>query len=259
MSKRLANKVAIVTGAARGIGRAIAEQFAIEDARVVIVDILEDECRALAAEINARAGGEVAAAMRLDVRDAANWQQVVALATSRFGGLDILVNNAGFLAQSDAVNCDEEEWDKVIDTNMKGPFLGIKHAVPELRKRGGGSLINIASIGGIVATHICGAYHTSKGGVRLLSKHAAVAYGPDNIRSNAICPSTIMTDMVAGLPPKLRDAAAKGTALRRFGTTEEVARAAVFLASDEAAFITGADIPVDGGITAMRPSAPAED
>ena len=258
MAGRLTNKVAIVTGGGRGIGRAIVEQYALEDARVVITDILDPEIAALSAELNEKAGADVTVSHHLDVRDAASWQSVIALANSAFGGLDILVNNAGFLAQADAVNCSEEEWDKILDTNMKGPFLGIKYAVPELRKRGGGSIVNIASIGGMVATHICAAYHSSKGGLRLLSKHAAVAYGPDNIRSNAICPSTIMTDMVAGLPPKLRDAAAKGTALRRFGTTEEVARCAVFLASDEAAFITGADIPVDGGITAMRPSAPAD-
>jgi cyclopentanol dehydrogenase len=251
---RLTNKVAIVSGAARGIGQAIVQEFAKEGARVVIGDVLDDQIKAVAEGLNKTQGSEVAASIHLDVRQAAEWQAAIALATSKFGGVDVLVNNAGVLMPSDAVNCSEEEWDKILDTNTKGSFLGIKYAVPAMRKRGGGSIVNIASTGGMLGTKVCAAYHTSKGGVRLLSKHAAVAYGAENIRSNAICPGTVLTDMVKDLPQKMRDASAKATALKRYGKVEEVARAAVFLASDESSFVTGVDLPVDGGATSMRPS-----
>ena len=126
LSTFLQGKVAIVTGGGRGIGRAIVEQYALEGAKVVITDILDAEIEALSAELNAKAGADVTVFHHLDVRDAASWQSVVALALNTFGGLDILVNNAGYLAQSDAVNCEEDEWDKILDTNMKGSWLGIK-------------------------------------------------------------------------------------------------------------------------------------
>jgi NAD(P)-dependent dehydrogenase (short-subunit alcohol dehydrogenase family) len=251
---RLSNKVAVVSGAARGIGEAIVREFAAEGAKLVIGDVLDDQIKAVAEALNKTQGSEVAVAVHLDVRKAAEWQAAIDLAMSKFGGLDVLVNNAGVLMPSDAVNCSEEEWDKILDTNTKGSFLGIKYAVPAMRKRGAGSIVNIASTGGMLGTKVCAAYHTSKGGVRLLSKHAAVAYGPDKIRSNAICPGTVMTDMIKDLPQKMRDASAKATALKRYGKVEEVAKVALFLASDDSTFVTGIDLAVDGGATNMRPS-----
>jgi cyclopentanol dehydrogenase len=248
---KLAGKVAVISGAARGIGQAIAQEFAKEGAKIVIGDVLDDQMKAVSEAINKIQGSEVAAAVHLDVREAGQWQAAVDLATAKFGGLDVLVNNAGILAMSDAVNCTEEEWDRIFDVNAKGSFLGIKYAVPAMRKRGGGSIVNIASIGGIQATKVTAAYHASKGGARLLSKHAAVAYGRENIRSNALCPGTVETDIVKDVPDKLKEAAARGTCLKRFGKVEEVAKVAVFLASDASSYVTGADIAVDGGATAM--------
>jgi NAD(P)-dependent dehydrogenase (short-subunit alcohol dehydrogenase family) len=246
-----------VTGASSGLGLSMALTLARAGAKVAVAARRVDRLESLCADIAALDGRAVAVAM--DVTDAASVAAGFARAQAEFGTLDICVNNAGIVRKESPDTPDDAAWRDTMATNLDGANLVARTAAAAMRAHGGGgSIVNIASIGGMVATHICAAYHSSKGGVRLLSKHAAVAYGPDNIRSNAICPSTIMTDMVAGLPPKLRDAAAKGTALRRFGTTEEVARCAVFLASDEAAFITGADIPVDGGITAMRPSAPAD-
>lgn len=250
MSKRLTNKVAIVTGGGRGIGRAIVEQYALEDARVVITDILDAEIEALSAELNARAGAEVTAFHHLDVRDAATWQSVIALATSKFGGLDILVNNAGYLAQSDAVNCSEEEWDKILDTNMKGPFLGIKYSVPELRKRGGGSIVNIASIATARTVPMHGAYAAAKNAMVSMSKYLAVENARYNVRVNVAAPGMIDTESLRWSFGHDDDAAAaveERIPMGRFGNTDEMASAILFFASDEASYITGQYLLVDGG------------
>jgi cyclopentanol dehydrogenase len=248
---RLANKVAIVSGAARGMGAAEATLFAKEGAKIILGDVRDDQCKAVADDINKTHGSEVAVALYLDVRLIADWTKAVALATSKFGGLDILINNAAILVETDIVNCTEADWDRVIDVNQKGTFLGMKVAVPAMRKRGGGSIVNVSSIGGLIGTPGYAAYHASKGAVRTLAKHGAVMYGAENIRCNTIYPGPVLTDMISGLNEEAYETTVRATALKRFGSCEEIAHAALFLASDDSSFITGADLTVDGGYTAI--------
>jgi len=245
---RLQGKVAIVTGAASGMGAATARRFAREGAKVVIADTLEDEGRQVAAAI-----GEAALFHRLDVTDEAEWQAVVASTTERFGGLDILVNNAGISGSAYADLFDMVGWHKVMEVNATGVFLGMKHAVPAMRARGGGSIVNFSSISGFVGqARIHMSYNASKGAVRIMTKSAAVQFGRDKIRVNSVHPGLMppMRTSGATADPALRAEMTKRIPLGRTGEVDEVANAVLFLASDEASYITGTELVVDGGFLA---------
>ncbi|MBV9118051.1 MAG: glucose 1-dehydrogenase [Acetobacteraceae bacterium] len=245
---RLQEKVAIVTGAASGMGAATARRFAREGAKVVIADTLEDEGRQVAAAI-----GEATLFHRLDVTDEAGWQAVVASTTERFGGLDILVNNAGISGSAYADLFDMVGWHKVMEVNATGVFLGMKHAVPAMRARGGGSIVNLSSISGFVGqARIHMSYNASKGAVRIMTKSAAVQLGPDKIRVNSVHPGWMppMRTSGATADPALRAEMMKRIPLGRSGEVDEVANAVLFLASDEASYITGTELVVDGGFIA---------
>jgi 3(or 17)beta-hydroxysteroid dehydrogenase len=247
---RLPGKVAIITGAAHGMGAQEAKLFAREGAKVMIADILEEEGKQLEAEIT-QAGGE-AMFVRVDVTSEADWKRVVEATVARFGKLHILVNNAGLSSTSVADPMDTDGWRRIMEVNATGVFLGTKHAIPAMKQAGGGSIVNISSIMGFVGGESGHpAYHASKGAVRIFTKATAVKYGPDGIRANSVHPG-FMPPMRSARP---RDAAAlqtlvDQTPLRRTGKPIEVAYAVLFLASDEASFITGTELVVDGGFIA---------
>ena len=247
---RMENKVALISGGARGMGAVEAKLFVSEGAKVVIADVLEEEGRKTEAEIN-ETGGECLF-VKLDVTSEADWQRAVASTVARFGKLDVLVNNAGIYRTHLVEETTSEEWDQVMDINAKGVFLGTKHAIPEMRKAGGGSIINISSVAGLVGSLESSAYNASKGAVRLLTKTTAIQYAKEGIRANSIHPGTIETMMTA---PMLAEEAYRQdrltkTPLGRFGQPEDVAYAALYLASDESSFVTGSELVIDGGRTA---------
>ena len=251
---RLASKVAFITGAGTGIGRACAELFAREGARVALAGRRREPLESTARGIH-EAGGE-ALAVTCDVTQAAQVEQAMAATVSRFGRLDVLVNNAGALLVADAAETSEEEWDRLMDVNLKGPFLVSREAVKQMRRNGGGAIVNIGSVLGLVAMPKRAAYAASKGGLVLLTKAMALDHAAESIRVNCICPSIVDTELVQGLfatqadPEAARRARAQAIPLGRFGQPVDVAQLAVFLASDESSWITGAAIPVDGGLTA---------
>ena len=249
---RLENKVALISGGARGQGAAEARLFAREGARVVIGDILEEEGHQVEAEINELVGECLF--VRLDVTSESDWVQAVAAAAGRFGKLDILVNNAGIFKLGSVEDTSEALWDEIMDINSKGVFLGTKAAIPEMRKAGGGSIINISSVAGLIGTAYSAAYGASKGAVRLLTKSTAIQYAREGIRANSIHPGVIDTPMTA--PNLLADETSRqrSTArhpLGRLGQAEDVAYGALFLASDESSFMTGSELVIDGGLTAQ--------
>ena len=249
---RLEGKVAIISGGARGMGAAEAKLFAREGAKVIICDVLEDEGRQTEAEIN-EVGGD-AVFVKLDVTSQDEWENAVNTAIERFGKLDILVNNAGIIVQSTIEDMTVELWDKVMDVNAKGVFLGTKTAIPHMKEAGGGSIVNISSISGIVGQdNVNAGYNASKGAVRIFTKAAAVQYAKENIRVNSIHPGPIATPMTAEgrADPERVALTLDRTPLGRYGEPEEVANAVVFLASDEASYVTGSEIVVDGGYTAQ--------
>jgi len=249
---RLKGKVAIISGGARGMGAAEAKLFAREGAKVIICDVLEDEGRQTEAEIN-EVGGD-AVFVKLDVTSQDEWENAVNTAIERFGKLDILVNNAGIIVQSTIEDMTVELWDKVMDVNAKGVFLGTKTAIPHMKEVGGGSIVNISSISGIVGQdNVNAGYNASKGAVRIFTKAAAVQYAKENIRVNSIHPGPIATPMTAEgrADPERVALTAERTPLGRYGEPEEVANAVLFLASDEASYVTGSEIVVDGGYTAQ--------
>lgn len=253
---RLAGKIAIVTGGAVGIGQACVRRMSEEGARVAIFDVLETEGRALAAELVSQ--GRTAAFWRVDVADEAAVKTAIDAVAAHFGGLSVLVNNAGVSGSpkpTDQVTSDE--WDRVQSINVKGVFFGVKHAIPHLRAAHGGSIINLSSIAGLIGIGGLAAYHASKGAVRLMSKNDAITYAPDRIRVNSIHPGYIWTPMVENhlraTSPDLEAAkAAAGLAhpIGHMGEPDDIAWAVVWLASDEARFVTGAEIVIDGGYTA---------
>ncbi|MGX6444228.1 SDR family NAD(P)-dependent oxidoreductase [Neobacillus sp. K501] len=245
---RLSRKVALVTGGGSGIGRSTAIRFAKEGAKVTVADLdsLGGEETVSLIKDN---GGE-AIFIRTDVKDAKQISNAVNTTVSSFGGLHILFNNAG-IANSEvkSVDLDEEEWDRVIDINLKGVFLGIKYAVPELIKSGGGAIINTSSLLGLKGKKYQAAYNASKAGVVLLTQNAALEYGKNNIRVNAIAPGVIDTNIIEDWKQDERKwpIISRANALGRIGNPDEVANAVLFLASDEASFVTGATLSVDGG------------
>ena len=246
---RLAGKVAIITGGASGMGAEECRIFAREGAKVIIADILEDEARKVEAEI-AEAGGE-AAFIRLDVTSEADWQSAVDAAVRRFGKLDVLVNNAGIGGSSGAESLNAQRWDAFMNINAKGVFLGMLYAIPAMKEAGGGSIVNISSISGIVgqeAVHM--GYNASKGAVRTVTKSAAVQYARDGIRVNSVHPGLMPPMRTTALSSDRRGEMMANVPMRRAGRTEEVGNAVLFLASDEASYITGAELVVDGGFTA---------
>ena len=247
---RLEGKVALISGGARGMGAEEARIFAREGAKVIIGDISEGEGKAVKAQI-AEAGGQ-ALFVRLDVTEESDWTNAVNQAVSRFGKLDILVNNAGISSRAFTDDTAIDAWDKIMEVNSKGVFLGTRAAVPKMLEAGGGSIINISSIMGLVGSaggHP--AYNASKGAVRIFSKAMAVRHGKDDIRVNSVHPG-FMPPMASGIAydQEQRRGSLEQTHLGREGRIEEVANAVLFLASDEASYITGAELAVDGGFTA---------
>ena len=247
---RLKGKVALISGGARGQGAAEARLFVGEGAKVVIGDVLDAETGKTAEEINPKAGGRAAVAIHLDVTRAADWRAAVDTCTREFGGLDILINNAGIFNTTGLEETTEELWDTVVNINQKGVWLGMKFAVPVMRQRGGGSIVNISSVAGLTGSTGSTAYHGTKGAVRLLTKAAAVQYGPNQIRVNSVHPGIIATQMIDIVPKQQRERFTNFVPLRREGTAEDVARVVLFLASDDASYVTGAEFVVDGGLTA---------
>jgi cyclopentanol dehydrogenase len=249
---RLAGKVALISGGARGMGAAEARLFAREGARVVIADVLDTEARAVEADVAAK-GGEVAS-VRLDVTREAEWEQAVALAVARFGRLDVLVNNAGIGAAGRVEDTTADAWDQVMDVNAKGVFLGTKAAIPAMRRAGGGSIVNISSQLGLVGMDDSSPQYTaSKGAVRLLTKTTALQYAREGIRCNSVHPGPIVTPMTERrrADPAVYQRMLSRIPLGRYGQPEEVAYAVLYLASDESAFVTGSELVIDGGWTAQ--------
>jgi NAD(P)-dependent dehydrogenase (short-subunit alcohol dehydrogenase family) len=249
---RLTGKVALISGGARGMGAAEARLFAAEGAKVVIGDVLEAQGREVEAEIKA-AGGE-AVFVRLDVTDEADWQRAVQTAVSQFGQLHILVNNAGVSGQGRVEDVTLEEWNRVMDINSTGVFLGTKTAIPAMRQAGGGSIVNISSQLGLVGVdNSSPQYQASKGSVRLLTKATAMQYAQDGIRVNSVHPGPIETPMTEARrsDPEVRALMLSRIPLGRYGQAADVAMGVLYLASDEASFITGSELVIDGGWTAQ--------
>lgn len=248
---RLKGKVALITGGARGQGAAEARLFVEEGARVVITDILDEEGKKLEAEI-IELGGECLF-MHQDVSSSQDWEKIVSATVRQFGKIDILLNNAGIAVWGTNDDTSEEIWDNVMDINAKSVFLGTKYVVPEMKKSGGGSIINVSSISGIIGQPtIQPVYNASKGAVRIFTKSTAVQYGQYGIRANSIHPGGVDTDMIAhrvqGDESKQR---IKDTVpLQRIAQPIEIAYGALFLASDESSYMTGSEMVIDGGVTA---------
>jgi NAD(P)-dependent dehydrogenase (short-subunit alcohol dehydrogenase family) len=249
---RLAGKVALISGGARGMGAAEARLFAREGARVVIGDVLEREGRAVEAEIVTK-GGE-ALFVPLDVTREADWERAVSSTVERFGLLNVLVNNAGIGAAGRLEDTTAEAWDRVMEVNAKGVFLGTKAAIPAMRRAGGGSIVNISSQLGIVGMdNSSPQYQASKGAVRLLTKSTALQYAREGIRANSVHPGPIVTPMTE---PRRADPAnyrlmLSRIPLGRYGEADEVAYGVLYLASDESAWVTGSELVIDGGWTAQ--------
>tara|TARA_B100000676_G_scaffold276086_1_gene296735 strand:- start:3759 stop:4499 length:741 start_codon:yes stop_codon:yes gene_type:complete len=245
---RLMDKVAIVTGAASGMGAATAKLFAAEGAKVVITDILEEEGKGLADEI----GGE-AHFRKLDVTSEVDWDALVVETLSIYGRIDVLINNAGVSgSHPDVLNTDT--WDEQMNINARGVFLGMRAVIPKMRDAGGGSIVNISSISGLTGqkfVHM--GYNAAKGAVRLASKAASVQFARDNIRVNSVHPGLMpaMRTSMMSADPEVRRKMINAVPMGREGRVEEVAHANLFLASDDASYITGIEVPVDGGFVAQ--------
>jgi NAD(P)-dependent dehydrogenase (short-subunit alcohol dehydrogenase family) len=249
---RLAGKVALISGGASGMGQSEAIIFAREGARVVVGDLLELEGRQTVDKIVA-AGGQ-ARFVKLDVTSETDWQHAVKDAVTAFGKLDLLVNNAGISGTFDPDLASTTAWDALMSINAKGVFLGMKSAEPAMRAAGGGAIVNISSISGFVGQdRVHMAYNASKGAVRIMTKSAAVQYAQHGIRVNSVHPGIMppMRTSKASADPAWREKSLRAVPMKREGRVEEVAYAVLFLASDEASYITGAELVVDGGYLAV--------
>ena len=250
---RLAGKVALISGGARGMGAAEARLFAREGARVVIGDVLEADGQAVEAEIRAK-GGECVF-VRLDVTSENDWQLAVGLTEERFGELHVLVNNAGIGAVLSRVeDTTADAWDKVMAVNAKGVFLGTRAVIPAMRRAGGGSIVNISSQLGLVGMdNISPQYPASKGAVRLLTKVTALQYAKDRIRVNSVHPGPVVTPMTEARrrDPKTYELMTSRIPMGRYGEPDEIAYGVLYLASDESSWTTGSELVIDGGWTAQ--------
>jgi len=250
---RLAGKVALITGGGTGIGRGTALAFAREGAKVAVAGRRMEKLQEVVSEIKAAGGGAIAVAC--DVSHAVDAQNAIRKTVETFGKLDVLVNNAGVLHVSTIEEIPEDDWDRLIDANLKGPFLMCRAALPEFRKAGGGAIVNVGSVLGLVAMKKRAAYCASKGGVTLLTKAIAIDHGHENIRANCICPSIVETELVSQLfntpdGDRVKRERLATIPLGRMGRPADIAELAVYLASDESSWLTGAAIPLDGGLTA---------
>ncbi|MGI9422743.1 MAG: SDR family NAD(P)-dependent oxidoreductase [Hyphomicrobiaceae bacterium] len=248
---RLDGKSALITGAASGMGAATARLFAREGAKVIVADILDDEGASVVSDI-AAAGG-TARYVRLDISDEASWDAAVEASLAAFGKIDILINNAG-ISGSDPDLLSRSVWDKQMTVNATGTFLGMRTVVPVMQKQGGGSIVNISSISGVTGqSFVHMGYNASKGAIRTLTKAAAVQFANDGIRVNSVHPGLMPAMRTSKLTadPEIRDKMLSAVPMRRAGEIDEVANANLFLASDEASYITGVELPVDGGFLAM--------
>ena len=247
---RLEGKVALISGGARGQGEAEAKLFAKESAKVVLGDLLDDEGKKIEAEI-AESGGE-ATYVHLNVTSNADWGKAVETTVDRYGKLDILVNNAGIAFRKSIEDTSVEEWDRVMDINAKGVFLGTKHAIPAMRQSGGGSIVNISSIAALIGGPVA-AYGASKAAVRLLTKATAVQYAGEKIRCNSVHPGYLETAMTSGILSNrdTREDWVRRTPLGRIGTVDDVSYCVLYLASDESSYVTGSELVIDGGVTAQ--------
>jgi NAD(P)-dependent dehydrogenase (short-subunit alcohol dehydrogenase family) len=244
---RLSNKVALITGAAQGIGAEIARRFHEEGARIYIGDVHDEEGKRIAAEL------DPAIFLHLDVASEDSWKAALAAVMAKAGRLDILVNNAGINIRKNIEEMSVDSLDAMLAVNLKGPFLGIKHVLPIMRAAGGGTILNMSSICGLIGHKYTNeAYTTTKGAVTLLTKSIATRYAKDNIRCISVHPSTVDTPLVQAVlqNPERRAERFGEIPLGRLATTADVASAFVFLASEEASFINGVAFPVDGGLTA---------
>ncbi|MED3574193.1 glucose 1-dehydrogenase [Cytobacillus praedii] len=247
---RLNDKVAIITGAASGQGAVEARLFAKEGAKVVATDINEEALQTIIEEIKT-AGGQ-AIAIKHNVVIEEEWKNVMSQAIEAFGKIDILVNNAGVAPSTPLEHTSLDEWRKVMDINMTSVFLGTKLVVPEMRKAGGGSIINISSMAGLVGTGAANAYPASKGAVRIFTKSSAVEFSRENIRVNSVHPGVIETPMTKDVLANDEWSAGlkAATLIPRWGKAEDVAYGVLYLASDESSFVTGSELIIDGGYTA---------
>jgi NAD(P)-dependent dehydrogenase (short-subunit alcohol dehydrogenase family) len=251
---RLANKVALITGGGSGIGRACALLFAQEGARVTVAGRRPDPLAAVAAEIY-NAGGE-ALAMHCDVTDAADVTRAIETCVNRFGKLNVVVNSAGALVAATAEETSDHDWQQILAVNLTGTFLMSRAVLPELRKAGGGSIVNIGSILGLLSMKSRVAYTAAKSGVTGLTRAMALDHAHEGIRVNCICPSVTETEMMANViaaqpdPDAYRRMRAAQIPLGRLGRPEDVAQMALYLASDESSWVTGAALPLDGGLSA---------
>ncbi len=250
---KLDGKVALISGGARGQGAAEARLFAQEGGKVVLADILDEQGQQVEAEIN-ELGGD-ALYIHLDVTSESDWQNAVQATVDKYGKLDILVNNAAIIIEKAAIeDRTAAEWDRVFEVNAKGVFLGTKHAIPEMRKAGGGSIVNISSVAGIgQSLHQEPAYAASKGAVRIFSKVTASQHAADGIRCNSVHPGPIDTDMLAGAmgdEARLQNRLER-VPMRRMGSVDEIAKGVLYLASDDSSYVTGSELVIDGGAISM--------
>ena len=249
---RLDGKVAIISGGARGQGATEARMFAREGAKVVLGDVLDEEGKQVEAQIN-ESGGD-ATYVHLDVTQEDDWRSAVETAVSRYGKLDILVNNAGILIRKGLEETTVEDWDRIMGVNAKGVFLGTKHAIPAMRRAGGGSIINISSTAGLVGSpNGSPSYTATKGAVRLLTKSTAIQYAKEGIRCNSVHPGPIDTDMIRDTmsDPARLEQRMQRLPMGRVGTSEDIGYGVLYLASDESSFVTGSELVIDGGTTAQ--------